>query len=134
MSADRQQFALPWLGRCGFYKLFGPGNRRQCRQIGIRGHGAEILPQIVWSDRGIHETIFQLDRNVVFVMNDDRMEDFRTNVDLQRRGKIGTAYFGLRQDQAGLVGRAPYLISSAMFRTPIMPALLFFDATNEPRP
>ncbi|CCD17543.1 unnamed protein product [Trypanosoma congolense IL3000] len=77
--------------------------RRDLVQIGIRGLLGEVLLQVFRRDQSVDETVFDLHRNVVLVMHDQRVEHPPAFAHFQGDGALGTSSFFAQGDDLASV-------------------------------
>ncbi len=100
---DLQQLALGGIGKDRFDHMLALGQRCDLVQIGVGGLLGEILLQVFRRDQGVDEAVFDLHRDIVFKVNDQRVEYPSAFTHFQGDGALGTGcLFAQGDDLAGM--------------------------------
>ena len=100
---DLQQLALLGIGEDRFNHVLAFGQRCNLVEVGVRRLLGEILLQVIRRDEGINETVFDLHRNVVFEVHDQRVEHPPAFAHFQGDGALGACgLFAQVDDLAGM--------------------------------
>ncbi len=91
------------VGGDGVDDVFDLGGGGEGLEVGGGGLGGKILGEVVRGEEGGDEAFFELDGEIVFVVDDEGVEDFGAGAERKMRGGGGVGVDGFEGEDCGVV-------------------------------